>query len=82
MADTQDTDILLTSTSRGGILERRIRHDSDGFLSFWYTKNGRKHRRVLARIHGSQLLIKDPATGKEVEVGKVIKSSGVIVIIF
>lgn len=82
MADTEETGTLLTSASRGGILERRVKHDTDGFLSFWYTKNDRKHRRVLARIAGSRLLIKDPATGKEVEVGKVIKSSGVIVIIF
>jgi len=82
MADMQGDGTLLTSTHRDGILERRVKHDSDGFLSFWYRKNGRNHRRVLARIAGSKLLIKDPATGDEIDVGKVIQTGGVIVIIF
>ena len=65
-----------------GTVYNRILVDDDGMVSYRYTKYGREHRRILFReAEDHTLWIKDPGTGKEVPIGKLVRAPGALIAI-
>ena len=51
-------------------------------VSWHYTKYGQDHRKVLFReASDGKLWIKDPGTGDEVCIGKLVKAPGALIVV-
>lgn len=51
-------------------------------VSYHYEKYGQDHRRVYFREDENHAIwVKDPATGEEIEVGKLVRAPGALIVI-
>lgn len=71
----------MTTPRDSVIIERRVRCDPDGLISYHYQKGGKDHRRVVARLHDGQVLFMDPATKIEYVIGVATQLDGMLILI-